>query len=345
MYHSRVNAVYISTCHLGVLFHAAVPSVFECTECNDGTIDGCTVATCAAGYRHVGLTGTLATDPSLQCRDGGNDCCASEPAGEPAACADGWVPSRQPQSHDGCPNYRCFPPGECCTWAQHVSLPPNVTIVDAELALFGCSATDNDPARCRDGGNDCCASEPAGEPAVCDDGWVPSTQPQSHDGCPNYACLPATSGYIDVIGASPSSCIQCAPGMSAPLGATSCTSCVAGRFDNDDSAATPCRACGSGQFSEAGAIACISCNTISFASPSVSTCHECTAGVASNCRDATCSDGYYSYSEIDSRCCVDDTEERLSTDAGCSCAVGYGLQSGTCTACTETDFSSETSQL
>eukprot|EP01051_Picozoa_sp_SAG22_P000215 SAG22_NODE_4_length_44774_cov_362.122149_36_plen_1531_part_00 len=49
-------------------------------------------------------------DSSDRCRDIGNDCCANEAEGEPAQCADGWVPSTQPQSFDGCPNYRCLAP-------------------------------------------------------------------------------------------------------------------------------------------------------------------------------------------------------------------------------------------
>ena len=45
------------------------------------------------------------------CRDSGDDCCANEPEGEPAACADGYMPNTQPYSYDSCPNYSC-----CQTW-------------------------------------------------------------------------------------------------------------------------------------------------------------------------------------------------------------------------------------
>ncbi|GMI33882.1 hypothetical protein TeGR_g5961, partial [Tetraparma gracilis] len=46
---------------------------------------------------------------SSQCRDIANDCCANEASGESAVCADGWVPTHQPQSFDDCPNYTCVP--------------------------------------------------------------------------------------------------------------------------------------------------------------------------------------------------------------------------------------------
>ena len=41
------------------------------------------------------------------CLDNGNDCCANRNAGEPATCALGYAPSRQPTSYDNCPNYEC----------------------------------------------------------------------------------------------------------------------------------------------------------------------------------------------------------------------------------------------
>lgn len=51
---------------------------------------------------------------SEKCRDDGNDCCANQASGEAAQCADGWVPSTQPQSYDACPNYTCLPEsGDC----------------------------------------------------------------------------------------------------------------------------------------------------------------------------------------------------------------------------------------
>lgn len=48
-----------------------------------------------------------------KCCDRSNDCCANQAAGESAECADGWVPSTQPQSYDDCPNYTCLPPPSC----------------------------------------------------------------------------------------------------------------------------------------------------------------------------------------------------------------------------------------
>ena len=47
------------------------------------------------------------------CQDNGNDCCANEPGGEPASCADGYSPSAQPTSWDDCPNYECVPDATC----------------------------------------------------------------------------------------------------------------------------------------------------------------------------------------------------------------------------------------
>ena len=43
------------------------------------------------------------------CRDWGDDCCANNNEGEPAACADGYMPNTQPYSWDSCPNYSCCP--------------------------------------------------------------------------------------------------------------------------------------------------------------------------------------------------------------------------------------------
>ena len=99
-------------------------------------------------------------EPWMFCQDGGNDCCANEWSGEPAACAPGYEPSEQPHSYDNCPNYVCIPAG-------------------------------SPRGQCRDGGEDCCASEPDGEPAECDDGFEPTRQPWSYENCPNYACVPA----------------------------------------------------------------------------------------------------------------------------------------------------------
>ena len=47
--------------------------------------------------------------------------------------------------------------------------------------------------------NDCCANAAAGEPATCQDGWVPTAQPDSWDGCAetgsNYGCVPEGGAY------------------------------------------------------------------------------------------------------------------------------------------------------
>ena len=44
--------------------------------------------------------------------------------------------------------------------------------------------------RCRDQGNDCCANAAGGEPAECEPGFEPTTQPTSYEECPNYGCRP-----------------------------------------------------------------------------------------------------------------------------------------------------------
>ena len=54
------------------------------------------------------------------CRDDGrtdvdvgrHDCCASGRNGEPAACEDGYDPSRQPDEYSACPNFACCAIGD-----------------------------------------------------------------------------------------------------------------------------------------------------------------------------------------------------------------------------------------
>ena len=43
---------------------------------------------------------------------------------------------------------------------------------------------------CRDQGHDCCANAAGGEPAECEPGFEPTTQPNSYKECPNYGCRP-----------------------------------------------------------------------------------------------------------------------------------------------------------
>ena len=75
-----------------------------------GGNDPTTVAQMAYTLRQNGVCDWGAA-PDPNCRDPGDDCCANELEGESAACADGFVPSNQPQSWDGCPNFVCEPCG------------------------------------------------------------------------------------------------------------------------------------------------------------------------------------------------------------------------------------------
>ena len=81
------------------------PGSRQCATGVEETLLDCPADRCPAGYHFC----AQATD-STKCRDIGNDCCANQAGGEPAECADGWVPSTQPQTYDGCPNYTCLPP-------------------------------------------------------------------------------------------------------------------------------------------------------------------------------------------------------------------------------------------
>eukprot|EP01045_Picozoa_sp_COSAG04_P032816 COSAG04_NODE_6558_length_1304_cov_1.122720_1_plen_205_part_00 len=38
-----------------------------------------------------------------------HDCCANDSDGEPPVCAEGYVPTDSPHSHEDCPNYGCCP--------------------------------------------------------------------------------------------------------------------------------------------------------------------------------------------------------------------------------------------
>ena len=75
-----------------------------------------------------------------------------------------------------------------------------------------------DQGVCMDVENDCCANAAAGEPATCQDGWVPTAQPDSWDGCAetgsNYGCVPEGGAYA-LNGRScddaPPQCRECAP--------------------------------------------------------------------------------------------------------------------------------------
>ena len=149
--------------------------------------------------------------PSM-CRDSGGDCCANEASDDPATCADGYTPSKQPQSYDNCPNYACHSDGwdgsSMCE--SNADCPveafcnPHVGACQScmgdhrncgSLALgVSCEERCNEhPAMCRDEAHDCCANEVAGEPASCAEGFVPSNQPQSFDNCPNFACVPVSA--------------------------------------------------------------------------------------------------------------------------------------------------------
>ena len=103
------------------------------------------------------------------CRDFGCDCCANFFMLEPATCATGSRPTRQPATYDSCPNnYQC---------ETYASLTPEA-----------------DSSKCRDSGNDCCANLVVYEWATCAEGYHPSHQPLSWNECPNYTCLKTPEG-------------------------------------------------------------------------------------------------------------------------------------------------------
>jgi hypothetical protein len=65
------------------------------------------------------------------CADSGNDCCANEAAGEPAACAEGYVADASPQSYENCPNYNCV--------LQDGQEAPQMGAFDCSDSTFGVS--------------------------------------------------------------------------------------------------------------------------------------------------------------------------------------------------------------
>ena len=97
----RLGGCFEGNCNDGDLWwFAAHFEPYEACLC-DGDMEACAALNDGEDDDHG--------DPS-KCRDIEHDCCANEASGEAAECADGWVPSHQPQSFDDCPNYTCLPP-------------------------------------------------------------------------------------------------------------------------------------------------------------------------------------------------------------------------------------------
>ena len=90
--------------------------------------------------------------------------------------------------------------GHVCPFFHEHNMPTDAADSD--------SNADGDSSKCRDNSNDCCANQAAGEPAQCADGWLPSNQPQSYDGCPNYTCMPP-AGLDPPAGSSAGDPIEC----------------------------------------------------------------------------------------------------------------------------------------
>jgi len=161
-----------------------------------------------------------------QCTDWYADCCANVNSGEPASCASGFVPSRQPESREcgegdfPSNNYVCCPSlplPPALPWPpmppplqpqlpvppapppppRPPPFPPPVRPSPAPPPFPPPFAPGCGLDQCTDWNADCCANVNSGEPATCVSGFVPSRQPESWE-CGkgdfpsnNYVCCPS----------------------------------------------------------------------------------------------------------------------------------------------------------
>ena len=101
---------------------------------------------------------------------------------------------------------------------------------------------DGDASKCRDNGNDCCANQAAGEPAQCYDGWLPSNQPQSYDGCPNYTCRMSDASPACQVAGCSFGCIRTDGSCDSHHGEWSADEWNNGEMDQSCQGRVPCAA-------------------------------------------------------------------------------------------------------
>lgn len=125
-----------------------------------------------------------------------------------------------------------------------------------------------------------------------------------------YDCLTCEPGFADTDLSPVSPCVNCGAGHFTAAGATLCTTCAAGQYDNDAgagniSSATPCVSCAAGKASAGGGTECSACAAGQYAAAGSSACAGCPAGSYDHDADATtpCAFGFQFYQETGWQVC------------------------------------------
>eukprot|EP01043_Picozoa_sp_COSAG02_P043076 COSAG02_NODE_3721_length_6323_cov_3.825353_2_plen_1317_part_00 len=152
----------------------------------------------------------------------------------------------------------------------------NGTLVHDHKCLLVCAeAAHTRPLSCFNGTirtpSDCCATgtEWSGEHGVACEECPPGRA--DNDGNPSTPCTECLAGFYSNV-RSATACLPCDSGAFSVAGASECTECPTGRYDDDRDPSTPCNHCPSGTISDVvGATECVACGTGTIASGS-----ECT---------------------------------------------------------------------
>lgn len=165
---------------------------------------------------------------------------------------------------------------------------------------------------------------------VCAQDCAAGTEPDGSGGCADCAAGAFSSALDD------SSCDACPAGTFAAGGATSCTACVVGLYDHDQSAATACEYCPIGRFTlEDEAQACQSCQDGSRWMRSYAACAACPPGFSEPEPGAECCEsclaGTFSPAVL-LRGCKDPAATNFNSlanieDGSCACEGAHGCNS------------------
>ena len=161
------------------------------------------------------------------------------------------------------------------------------------------------------------------------------------------SCTPCNAGYYQNQ-AGQSTCIACpSPTISTSSGSSSCTPCAAGTFYI--SASSSCSPCSAGYFSPAGSLSCTACTAGYFSAGASGSCTACnagyfSAGASSSC--SSCSAGYYSPAASGSCTPCNAGYYSPAVSGSCTpCNAGYfsAGASSSCSSCSAGFFSPATS--